>query len=137
MTLNELAEKIHENAVEKGFWQDSNLWVGDSFAAKLALIHSELSEALEAHRAGEPNLYYMLDGQRVWPAAEGQWRSGYPLSNDRVEGTAKPEGIGVELADALIRILDLSAAMELDLDGIVAKKMAFNASRPWKHGKGY
>jgi NTP pyrophosphatase (non-canonical NTP hydrolase) len=46
--INELAQQIHENAVAKGFYDDVVL-----FPQSIALIHSEASEALEAHREGE------------------------------------------------------------------------------------
>lgn len=70
-------------------------------AEKLALIHSEVSEAMEGHRKG-----LMDDKLPHRPAIE------------------------VELADAVIRIADLCGALQLDLGGAIAEKMQFNASRP-------
>lgn len=46
--INELARRIHENAVEHGWWEDDR-----PFSEIVALCHSELSEALEAARNGE------------------------------------------------------------------------------------
>lgn len=69
-------------------------------AEKLALIHSEVSEAMEGHRKG-----LMDDKLPHRPAIE------------------------VELADAVIRIADLCGALQLDLGGAIAEKMQFNASR--------
>lgn len=37
--------------------------------------------------------------------------------------------IEVELADAVIRIADLAGALDLDLGGAIAEKMAYNATR--------
>ena len=50
---------------------------------------------------------------------------------------AKPEGVAVELVDALLRILDQLGYMRVDIDGLVAEKMSYNADRPIKHGKNY
>lgn len=49
----------------------------------------------------------------------------------------KPEGIAVELADAVIRIADLCGALGIDLEEVIAKKMGYNESRPYRHGKRY
>lgn len=70
-------------------------------AEKLALIHSEISEGMEGHRKGK--------------------------MDDKL--THRPM-IEVELADAVIRIADLAGALQLDLGGAIAEKMAFNAVRP-------
>lgn len=70
-------------------------------AEKLCLAHSELSEAMEAHRKG--------------------------LADDKIK--TRP-GIEVELADCVIRICDLAGALGLDLGGAIAAKMAFNRVRP-------
>lgn len=75
----------------------------------VALCHSELSEAVEEYRAGRP---------MVWTNEGG-----------------KPEGIAVEMADCLIRILDWFGREGLDVDEIVRQKMAYNRGRPYKHGK--
>ena len=42
-----------------------------------------------------------------------------------------------ELADCIIRCLDTMHSLGVDIDGVVARKMAYNASRPHKHGKAY
>lgn len=78
MLTPELIKEIHENAVAHGWWEGER-----DIAEIYALIHSELSEALEEYRSGKEMIYY-VDG--------------------------KPEGIAVELADAVIRILDYIAA---------------------------
>lgn len=51
-SLNEWAKEIHENAVAHGWWDEQR-----SFGEIVALCHSELSEALEEYRSGQPNVY--------------------------------------------------------------------------------
>lgn len=105
MTINELVSRAHENAVRHGFWDKP-----PEFGTAIALIHSELSEALEEHREGK-NAYYVENG--------------------------KPEGYAVELADAVIRIADLCGYMGIDLESVISEKMKYNESRPYRHGKNY
>ena len=152
LTLNELAEQIHQNAADHGFWD------AISFPEKIALIHSELSEALEEDREGRPDVWHSIGGHQVYRATDGSgadWTTdpdgatgtadpdgGTPLDDctqiDSWTGVkAKPEGVAVELVDALIRILDQLGYMRVDIDGLVAEKMAYNADRPIKHGKKY
>lgn len=100
--------KAHSIAVEK-------VWYGPEGAAQrnigevLMLMTSELAEALE------------------------EWRSGRSLPEVRiVEG--KPEGFGVELADCIIRILDIAQHIGLDMASLISEKMEYNRSRPYRHG---
>jgi len=46
-----LSKRIHENAAAKGFWDAPNFW--DQIGNKLALVHSEVTELLEALRKGQ------------------------------------------------------------------------------------
>ena len=74
---------------------------------KLALIHSEISEALEDYRDG--------------------------LMETTVHA-GKPEGFSIELADAVIRIFDLCGHLGIDLGEAVELKSAYNEMRPHRHG---
>lgn len=94
----------HRLSVDAGWW-DGILGdpqkVYDMVPTKLCLIHSEVSEAMEGHRKG--------------------------LQDDKLPHHPM---IGVELADAVIRIGDLAGALNIDLGPIIAEKMEFNANRP-------
>lgn len=81
-----------------------------NFSEKLMLIVSELSEALEEFRADKDEIYFR-------------------------ESDGKPEGIPVELADAVIRIAELAQSLNLPLEHAIQIKQAFNETRPFKHGK--
>lgn len=114
MRLADVVEASHVAARSKGWWPQEEL---DSppVGMKLALIHSEISEALEAYRE----------------APEGK-EAGWWISD-----TGKPEGFVSELADALIRIGDLlvpTGTSGEEFERVVALKMAYNASRPHRHG---
>lgn len=118
MSLNELAERIHVGNVEKDFYVDAPESNQDDKYAfltrQLCLVHSEVSEAVEELRKN--------DGGR---------------DNERTvywEGD-KPEGFPIELADVLIRTLDLMAYCDLDIDELIALKMHYNASRERLHGR--
>jgi NTP pyrophosphatase (non-canonical NTP hydrolase) len=99
-TLNDLADRCHSAALD--WWRDPA--TGEPrdrpFTEIVALMHSELSEALEADRK------HLAD-------AHLPHRS----------------GVEVELADLLIRVFDYAGAAHLDLDGAVREKLAYNARR--------
>ena len=111
--IETLQEKIHQGNVDAGWWTDLDTLqslaeecrirtrFGKALVAeKLALIHSEISEAMEASRKN--------------------------LMDDKL---THRKGVEVELADAVIRILDLAGALELDLAGAIQEKLAYNAVR--------
>lgn len=124
--------EIHRIATEKGWWdgyeRDSRGRVKmttDQLLAKLALIHSEVSEALEDVRVGK------LETTGGVVRKYDQKTNAHVIDTER---TAKPEGFPSELADVVIRCLDLAGALGIDLDGEVRRKIEFNHTRSKRHG---
>lgn len=102
---NLLRHHCHEAARTSGWWND--IQTGESIVnrphaigEKLMLVVSEVSEAMEGHRKN--------------------------LQDDKLPHRKMIE---VELADAVIRIMDLAGAMDLDIGGAIAEKMAYNSTR--------
>lgn len=138
MTIREMVNRAHDNAVKHGFWN-----LAPEFGTAIALIHSELSEALEEARADRPNLYFPCNagGLCVDDDPEGGRSCGSRVYDPKRPDapcsarSKKPEGVAVELADAVIRIADLCGHMGIDLEAAIDLKMAYNETRPFKHGK--
>lgn len=105
MTIAELQKEAWQNSEDHGFHGVPDV----GLPTRLMLIVSELSEAMEEDRNGIPagDTYYRDD---------------------------KPEGVPIELADAVIRIADLAGVYGFDLETAIKTKMKFNRTRPMKHG---
>lgn len=115
MNIRELQTIAHANAVEKGWWDGyprgengALVLTADQVLAKLALVHSEVSEAAECVRDHDLGFRRRDDG--------------------------KPEGLPVELADTVIRLLDLCGALGIDLEAALLAKHSYNLTRPRRHG---
>ena len=130
MNLNAWANEIHENAVAHGWWEQER-----ELPEILMLIVSELAEALEEARAGRPMVWYECIVEEI--PCEGVKCSLYNNDGSCLTGklSPKPEGIAVEVIDALIRILDWCGHEGLDVEELVREKHEYNKSRPYKHGK--
>lgn len=68
--------------------------------------------------------------------AQNELRDGHaPTEIYFPEGSLKPEGFPIELADAVIRILQLAESLGIDIMKAMELKMDYNDTRPFKHGK--
>jgi hypothetical protein len=103
ISINEWATKINKIAHEHGWYDDGPR----NFGELLALMHSELSEALEEWRDN---------------------KGGFYIEN------GKPEGYIVEMIDCAIRILDTVKEMGFNVEEVMSAKVAYNEGRPYKHG---
>lgn len=99
--FNSVAQEVNQTAVEKGWWKGER-----NEGELIALMHSELSEALEALRHGNP-------------------------PDDKIPQFS---GVEAELADVIIRIMDMAAAKKYRVGEAVVAKILFNKGRAYKHG---
>lgn len=110
--LSDMQDCIYKTAEDHGWWEGE-----PNIPEKLALIHSEVSEALEEYRKGIAlDVVYTGDGKGIMKPGD------------------KPEGFGVELADAIIRILDLCGYLQIDMAELIALKHNYNLTRSYRHG---
>lgn len=135
-TLREMMEEANNTAKEKGWWEktcpkcngtgkpnwsDPDYFCSGCKGTKLAyddrnlgeilmLCVSELSEAYEEYRAGH-NLKLIYLGEN-----------------------GKPEGFPVEIADTIIRLMDLCKEKDIPIQRAWVEKSEYNRTRPYRHG---
>lgn len=102
-----VAAALHASAVGGQLPAQALAWLASTaLQAEIARAHSELSEALEGARK--------------------------PHADAHCPGH---DNLVVELADALIRILDIAGRRQLPIGEALVAKLLANCARPYKHGK--
>lgn len=126
--INKLSKDIHQNAKNKGFY-DGKKNIGEM----LALIHSEVSEALEADRKDRYADLTEINNLKK----EGYTFEDSPISYDAHFKSKVKDTFEDELADIMIRVMDLAGYKGIDLETHIKLKMWYNSNREQKHGKRY
>lgn len=145
-SLNQLRDEIHANAKEKGFC-DQKREVG----TMLMLIVSELAEALEADRVGyfcnfskyEEDKKYSFELKhkqetdvRFMPRSPSSIQTPEEIEKEAFEKYIK-NTFEDELADVIIRTLDICGYLNIDIERSVLAKMRYNKTREKMHSKKY
>lgn len=127
--LNQLAQEIFNNAKAKGFHDKEH-----NIGQMLCLIHSEVSEALEAHRTDKFAIDSFNMRHNIDIESDDEDEKRYFAQEFEVSVKNSFED---ELADVVIRVLDLCAYKNIDIEKHIKLKMAYNTTREHKHGKNY
>ena len=130
-TIAGLIVEIRKLNGAKG-WRESGAdgaRTGPWFAAYCALATSEVSEALDAYRV------------KQWSATCEATRTETEYGRQHIAGCSgrphdnpKPVGVGPEMADALIRLLDMIDIWDVDIEYELARVLDYGWTRPYQHG---
>lgn len=127
-SIAELSKEINDNAKAKGFWDKPR-----NTGEMLMLIVSEVSEVMEADRKDRY-------ARRVGFERDMEGFDGSSQEDRRFNMTFErciKDTFEDELADAMIRIMDLAYSRGIDLQWHIEQKMKYNAQREHMHGKKY
>lgn len=143
-----MARRINNISTSKGFTPPNPT----NMPEKLMLAVSELAEALEEHRSEKPTRYYKCVDCGIEEVRKPADHVGHYVPSKGILGMLlkiigrsvpcmgrewKPEGLSVELADTIIRCLHMMDTTDDDVDDVIEEKVAYNAGRPYKHGRNY
>ena len=122
--LNEISKQVYEANKLKGFDVKN-----ENLGQTLCLIHSEISEALEAIRHDKKASLMAFDYREEDRETDLDFQSDFTaIIKDTFED---------EIADTFIRLMDLVGALEIDIDRHIELKRKFNSLREYKHGKAF
>lgn len=146
--VNALAAEARRNSVEHGFnAHGDRLRIEVEHARKrldavlledyteqvLNLAQRRVVETLDDYRAYLGNRTMLIVGEAV--EVHEELRDGRDPLEVYHRADGKPEGVGPELADILIRVFDTARELGIDLEATLVEKMAYNAGRPAMHGR--
>jgi hypothetical protein len=156
--LNRYAASIHTTAVGKGWWSDDEGNPKERLLEEMLInVHSEVTEAWADYVRGIDAHTYMIEQQPHRPENPEadtalrtlqHWANAAQTEHDGEikplpigvmqtlvrHGIAKPTGVDAELADVLIRVLDIMYSRGVNIDMLVREKMAYNETREYRHG---
>ncbi len=124
--MEKLQKKAHKTSRDKGFWTGEE---NDNIPTKLALIHSEVSEWLEAYRKDPKAPCGKMELVTIEGKKQVQMLS--VIEGGGVRPVTKEEE---EAADVFIRLLDLCERQGIDLARVTLVKMSYNETREHLHG---
>lgn len=125
MRINEMTAEVHGVAKEKGWWEKPK-----SPLEVYALIHSEVSEAVEEARKGTEPIYFTNSEGKTIVNDVNHLREKHGLPGEPY----KPEGELIELADCVIRVMDYCGYKGWDLEEAIRLKVEYNKTRSHRHG---
>lgn len=141
--LSVLLDAVTANNYEKGWRPRPDQPMGHTtrnMGELIALLHSEVSEAFEAYRNNEPVLWFehnvKVNGEtQISGPGSGFADQSYLTDTDTGEAVlGKPQGIASELADVLIRLVDMAQEHDIPLISATISKHEFNQTRAFRHG---
>ncbi len=137
MNIRQWQDRTHEIAKQKGWWvdkeEDPKNMTPEAILAQLMMVTGEIAEASEQVRLGNNPMWLQLcPGLKLTPVMSDPNEIDY--FSKHVNKDDKPEGALIELADAVLRILDLCGFMGWDLEKAMTIKSAYNETREFKHG---
>ena len=123
--INKLSKEIHAINVKNGFYEHEK-----NIGEMLCLIHSEVSEALECDRQDQYSNIIDLEAKALLEEKDNAVFKAW--FKEEVKDSFEDE-----LADVMIRVMDLADFKGIDLEFHIKAKMRYNSLRAYKHGKKY
>lgn len=124
MNITKLKKEIYQTNKENGFWDEER-----NTGEMLMLIVSELAEALEADREDKYAKLELFELEQQDAQSQEQWKV---VFENNIKDTFEDE-----IADTIIRLLDISEGLNIPIEKHIGYKLEYNTLRQRKHGKKY